>query len=499
MLRQSESEGLSVATGTQAAALGAPRVRPRVAQWLDRRGWDGVSVALAAVTTFGLALVLPWRGHFLADEARLYDGAVRVARTGHLAAFGPLVSGTAPPLVLPGGAAFDLFAIPFLFGRSPWLGSLFVLLAAGVGLLVFDRALARLEMPRETRLFAVALFGFSIWHARFADRIWNYHLFQLISPVLIWIAAVLRKTPAVSRWVALGAVSGVALQLNPNGLLIVVVALAIALTPGGRQPLRFAVIAGAGAAVVYLPYLLADAPHHFAAAVALLRDRAGRPGLGREAWRSLLVFPAFASQSSAMAPEHAHGIWAPALSFWIAVPLTLFGLLLPSPLRRACLLALVLVPASFLLSGRDYTPQYAVALLPLYFIPAATALAFLWNRGRAGRAASLASLAAFAVLGVVLVDREYLRAPADFPVRPTIQAQLAVTDALLALHRPVRWVDKSMFDAPVIYEALARGARGTELRLEGPGPEAWLARPADASSLVVSQGSSRDDRRPPGG
>jgi hypothetical protein len=62
-----------------------------------------------------------------------------------------------------------------------------------------------------------------------------------------------------------------------------------------------------------------------------------------------------------------------------------------------------------------------------------------------------------------------------------------VTDALLALNRPVHWVDDSMFDVPIIYEALARRARGRSLVLSGPGPEAWLAQPAVASSLVVRE------------
>ncbi len=147
----------------------------------------------------------------------------------------------------------------------------------------------------------------------------------------------------------------------------------------------------------------------------------------------------------------------------------------------------VLVPASFFLSGRDYTPQYAVSLLPLYVIPAANALSFLWNRGRLGASLALAYLAAFAILGIVLLNREYLRPG----VRPTIAAQLAVTDALLALNRPVHWVDDSMFDAPIIYEALARRARGRALVLSGPGAEAWLAQPAVASSLVVREGTGQ--------
>jgi uncharacterized membrane protein len=453
---------------------------------------DHLATGLAVATTCGLALVLPWHGHFLADEARLYDGAIQVARTGWPAPFGPLVSGTAPPLVLPGGADFDLLAIPFLFGTSPWLGSFFVLAAAGIGLWVFDRTLRGLEFPPQTRLFAIALFGLSIWHARFADRIWNYHLFQLLSPVLFWIAIQLRKRQASAGLaLAFGMASGIALQVNPTGMLAVVIGFAIAFEPTpeptGRRPIRVLAIAAAGAVLVYLPYLVADAGHGLAVARALFGDRAARPALGREAWRSLLVFPSFASQSSPLSPERAHGIWAPALSFWVAVPLTLVGLVLRSPLRRVCLLALVLVPASFLLSGRDYTPQYAISLLPLYFVPAATALAFFWNRGRVGKIAAVGYLGAFAVLGLVLLNREYLRPPVDFPARPTIGAQLAVTDALLALHRPVRWIDDSMFDAPIIYEALARGARGTTLELSGPGPEAWLEKPAVASSLVVRE------------
>jgi len=472
MLRQSESGHLSAIP-----SVAAGDSRP----WQLRRA-TALSTALVLLTTGGLALVLPAHGHFLADEARLYDGAVQIAQTGRLAPFGPQVSGTNPPLVLPGGAAFDLLAVPFLFGTDPWLGSLWVLLLAGAGLLVFDRALLRLEVPTKTRLFAVAMFGFSIWHARFADRLWNYHPFQLVSPILLWIAAGLRKRPdSIGLALALGAVSGIALQLNPTGILVITIACALAFEPAGRRPVRVLAIAGLGGVLVYLPYLVADAPHGFAVARALFGDRAGRPAFGRAAGRSLLVFPAFASQSNGSSPERAHGLLAPALSFWAAIPLTLFGLCLPSPLRRVCWLALVLVPASFLLSGRDFYPHYVVSLLPLYFIPTATALAYTWNRGRLGAGLASAYLATFVILGLVLLNREYLRPPA----RPTIAAQLAVTDALLALTRPVHWVDRAESDAPIIYETLARRYRGKDLTLTGPGQDAWLAQPPLASSLVV--------------
>jgi hypothetical protein len=473
MLRQSESEPLSAIP-----SVAAGDSRPWRLQWAT-----ALSAALVLVTTGGLALVLPAHGHFLADEARLYDGAVQIVQTGRLAPFGPWVSGTSPPLVLPGGAAFDLFAIPFLLGTAPWLGTLFVVLLAGAGLWIFDRALLRLELPTETRLFAVALFGFSIWHARFADRLWNYHPFQLVSPILLWVAARLRKEPAsIPLALALGAGAGVAMQLNPTGILVIAIACALAFEPPGRRPVRVLAIAAVGVFLVYLPYLVADAPHGFAVARALFGDRAGRPVLGREAWRSLVVFPAFASQSTAEVPWRTHGFLAPALSFWCAFPVTAFGLFLPSPLRRVCLLALVLVPASFLLSGRYFTPHYVVSLLPLYFIPTANALAFAWNRGRLGAGLALAYMATFATLGLVLLNREYLR-----PLRPTIAVQLAVTDALLALNRPVHWVDDSVLDDPSIYEALARRARGRDLILSGPGPDAWLAQPPVASSLVVRE------------
>jgi hypothetical protein len=451
----------------------------------NQRRVDLLSMAVVVATTAALGTVLPARGSFLADEARLYDGAVEVAETLRPAAVGPEVSGTSPQLVLPGGAAFDLFAVPFLFGRAPGLGSVFVLLLCGAGALVFDRALRRLDTPPALRAFAVALVCLSIWHARFADRLWNYHPFQLLTPALLWLAARLRTNPrSVPAILGFGFLSGVALQLNPTGILAIGVAGSIAIGPLARlrrRALPALALAGAAFTLAYLPYLLADAPHHFEGLRALIRDREMRPAFGREAWRSLLAIPAFASQSSPLRAEQPEGIFAPAVSFWIAVPLTLFGLSLPSPLRRTCWIMALLLPASFLLSGRDYMPHYTVALLPLCFVPVATALAFLWERGRLGSAVALGYLLAFGALGATLLTREYVR-KAD---QPTLRAQLEVTDALLALKRPVRWTDDSMFDAPAIYEVLARRARGEVLRLNGPGPRAWLQTPTVASSLVV--------------
>src|ERR1700722_19814708 len=103
---------------------------------LSPRRATQLNLALAvAWTAFALA-VLPSHGHFLDDEALFWQQSLDVLRNHAPAAYGSYISNTNPMRYTPGGGPFDLFAVAFVFTDDPVAGSIWVVLLAGIGLLL---------------------------------------------------------------------------------------------------------------------------------------------------------------------------------------------------------------------------------------------------------------------------------------------------------------------------------------------------------------------------
>lgn len=400
-------------------------------------------------------------GHFLKDEAVFFETALTVARTGQLAANGPYISGTNPVAYTPGGALFDLLAPPFLFTSDPRWGVAWVILLSGLGLVLLDRALLRLTAAPRLRLFAVTLAAWGIWHARFADRIWNAHLFLFATPLLLWIAAGLR-TAAGRRplWaLAFGAVAGLLLQLHLSGAVAVALGAVVAL-PGlrRRELLPLAGCALAGLIFLYLPWIAAEWPRGFADLAQLRQGRPRGRWLGSAVGRSFAVFLKFASQDGRWRPEQpppagsSLADWLGYASFWVTGALLPLGLWVRSSWRTACAVGVLLVPLFLAVSGRDYYDHYVIAAYPFYFLPPAAALSLLAGRSGPWRAAVASYLAIFVGLGVWFVSQEYRPQASDW----TIGMQREITLRLLDLGGPIAPRGESLLAAqPEIYRALS--------------------------------------------
>jgi len=230
--------------------------------------------------------------------------------------------------------------------------------------------------------------------------------------VLLYLGARRAYTQGPAPWIdlGLGLAAGVALQVNPTAWMAIVVVAGIALGGWRQTPARSAAGFAAGLIVSFAPYLVADAPA-FGVVRDLIRDRASHTPDARALLQSLATYPAFASQSAYLRPWRATGAWAPAYSFWLALPVTGLGMCLPSSLRRSLAAAALIVPLGYLVSGRGFEPHYAICLFPLYLVPSGLALGWLWRHGTAGRLAAAAYLSFFVVLGAVLATREYLGRP----------------------------------------------------------------------------------------
>ncbi len=410
--------------------MSAPAAGTAPPPLLSERSVTRVDLAQIAAWTLLALCFLPRGGHFLGDEAELYARALHVAETLRPAAFGWHPSGSSLPML--GGGAIDLLAVPFLFTRNPLAGTVWVVLLSALGALLFERALLRLAAPPELRLAATTFFVWSIWHARFADRIWNPHLLLFASPLLFYGTAVLRgggRAPALrdgggrasalrDAGVAFGWGLAAALCVQCHGSGVVPVALcALMLLPlegdRGLSP-HFLWAAPLGLAVGYAPYLAADAPTGFAVLRAWTAAAPSRVDAtaGRLALESFAIFPSHAAVSF---PAHpGHGLWsvASAATFWIALVLAPLGFLVPGRWRFPCAAAVLLVPLSIWASRRGFTHSYVVASIPFLILPAAAGLALVARRFR-GLAAGY--LAAFALLGAGLLVREYGRPGLEVP------------------------------------------------------------------------------------
>ncbi|MHB1844771.1 MAG: hypothetical protein ACYCWW_08065 [Deltaproteobacteria bacterium] len=449
--------------------------------WTPRRVTAFVWTQLLAWLALGEAL-LPTHGHYLYDEAFFYLRSFEVAHGAGLAADGPFISGTNPTAYTPGGALFELYAPPFFVARDPRWGVAWVVLLSAIGILLLDRALHWLEATGRMRVATATLATWTIWHARYTDRMWNVDAFLFAAPLLLWLTARLRRAPAAHRWawaLAFGAAAALCLQIHLSGAVVVALCALLvwpALAP--RERFDLAGWAAVGAVVLYLPWIRAQIPLHFAGLSALRQGRPAGRLFGAGLDKTSVVFAKFASQAARRSPERPPS-WAPwlslpwlaFLSFWITVPLVALGLFVRSRWRVACLVGLLLVPCFLAASGRDYFDHYVIAPFPFYVLPAATALAWLAGRGRLLALVAAVYLAGFALLGARLLTLEYGGNYWDW----TENMQLEVTSHLTSLGRPIAPQGESLLsEQSLIYETLAHNVLEQPLRFDPSGAPCWL-------------------------
>ena len=441
-----------------------------------------LNAALAVAWTLLALWRLPTHGHFLYDEAFFWQRALAVVRSHLPAGYGPYVSGTSPMLFTPGGGAFDLLAVGQLFTSNPLAGAVWVVLLAAGGLVFFDRALAKLEVAPEARVAAMVLYAFGIWHFRMTDRIWNVDLFHFASPLLLFLAATAATSVTAARpetWrrrcaagVLLGMAAGLCLQIHLSGSMAIALAGLAVLPRLRRLPRRELLALGAFALVgllaAYVPYVVVDAAHGFANTHHLGGGRTNPGAFGVASGRSLATFFQFTSQSDPFRPERFPGDLRGelgTLTFFVAIAATLAGALRRSPLQLMALGGLLVPPAFFAVTGRDYLAHYAVAGAPFYVLPAAVLFGGLL-RSR-WRALSAVYLAFFLGLGVVDLFAEY----SDDAAQWTLSDQLAIAGALSDRASEAHLVSGSLLDwqAP-LYGWLAKDVLGRSLSMSGGMP-----------------------------
>ena len=432
--------------------------------WDDRRvTWTNASQAL----TWGVlaVILLPRRGHFLLDEARFYDRSLEVLDRLRPAEYGQAISGTADRLVFtPGGGFYDLMAPGFIAGRDPIWGSVWTVILSTLGLILLDRALKRLSMSPLQRLVAVTLATWCIWHARYADRLWNYHALLFAVPLLLWITARTLLAPTPSwRWaLAWGAAAALVIQCHPTGLFAIPLCLLAARTLG-KAPTphwQLAATAFGGGVLAYAPYLIAEAQHRFANTRHLLAGRPTEQLLGSGFGRSLVAALKLSSQ---VEPDQPFAFWPPGfLSLGVltaAMMLALWWVGLSKAPRTRTLgwATLAMVPLSFVATGRDYFDHYALFAYPFFFIVPAAGLAWLASRSRAWGVLAGLSLAGYVALGVVLLTSEYGSDRGGY----TIARQKEIAAHLAAMRAPFRLsVSPLPADEFQIYEILSRRVYG---------------------------------------
>ncbi len=421
-----------------------------------------IDLAQIALWTLLAEWLLPPGGHFHLDEAVLYDHALQVARTLHLAAYGTPASTTG--VLAAGGAQVNLLAPAFFFARDPIAGARWVVLLSAIGVFAFDRALGRLAVAPFFRVAAVTLLLWSRWHAAFADRMWPPHLLLFAVPLLLWLSAALLtasrgRGPLALAW---GATAATVLQLHGSGTVAVALCFLLLLPAedgGGLSPRLFPA-ALLGVIVAYAPYLVAEWPK-FANLRAWIA-----PGLRpRLDWTALRLgvesFAILPSHAAASMPGHlGSGVLGAAqpLTFWIAAASTPFGFLVRGRWRRPSAAALVLIPSSLWFSGRGYAHHYVVAAMPFLVLPVAAGLWFWARRSRELAGLATAYLVAFVGIGAALMVRDWRLHPPE----ATLARQEQIAAALVRAGPDIQLEGSLAADA-IPYEILARRLSNVEL------------------------------------
>ena len=258
---------------------------PAQAAWTEPRltGVHRRVVGGALLGGAALRLAVIPSARFTGDEAHFWDVARRVGAFEHLPVVGPPITGEAARL--PGGLFHYVTAVPHLFGASPYLGSVFMVLLhilAGAFLIDFAR---RARGPRAAAVAAL-LWAVAPWDVLYGDKIWASCLAPVFGAVALWAAA---RARVQARWAAAATLAcGVLPQIHLSAPVVwsATVVLLFGAT-SGRAVRRWSA-AGAGAALLtYGPYLAVEAWRGFPN-TRLVLARSG----GSEPLEGLLWMPA---------------------------------------------------------------------------------------------------------------------------------------------------------------------------------------------------------------
>jgi|GEM_PF-7048498 len=442
-----------------------------LADWPSPEATTWINVAQVVAWTALALVVLPSRGHFTYDQAYFYELSVRVTETLRPPAYGPMVSGTYPAALTPGGGLYLVYSIPFFLFRDPRVGVGWIILLSAGGLLLIDRSLVRLGSSTSLRLALISTLTWSLWHGRFTDTFWNANLFLLSTPALLYATVRIARdeNPAWYWSILFGLLSALSLQIHASGSLAIA-ACGLVWATQRTQRLRWwwSGLALLGFVVAYIPFLRVELRDNWVD--WRLLQRALPVEYSPEAlWRSLgawLLYPSHAQTRKALAALFS-GDWHGQLfgaSLVLAAALSVLGLGVAFRPKLAAVVLVLILPLFFRLTGRPYYDHYVVAGLPFFCLPAAAGAAWLLSH-RFLRSLGVAYFGTFAAAGMALLlaGQEVLR-PGDPWNGQTVEFQRERTRRAIANDSPilsapadeaafVEWVvARRLFGRPLIFQ-----------------------------------------------
>ncbi len=424
-----------------------------------------------AIWTIVALWVVPGRAHFLYDEAYFYHRAIEVARHAVFPVYGPPISATTPTAFTPGGSAYFLLAVPFVFGTDPRLGAAWLIVLSSLAVWCLDRALKAHGADAASRVFTVAVLTWSTWHVRLVDRIWNNNVEWPLAILLLALALSLVKRPAArSRLVMalFGLTAAVITQAHlPGGLAVAACAMLILAEGRDYRKIGPWLPALAACAVLYLPFAVWETTHQFQDTAWLVEARASSHANAGAILRSVLAPLSFQSLFPFVLVEPHPARWllsGPSASHWFKVAISIASIgvavlffLRPSPLRRLVVVSWLMIPIYFLVIRREYHDHYLYSLAPFFVMPLGVALGGLFRAGRVRAVAAAAFLALWMGVHTGNWVPEYLAGLH----RPTLVTQLRRAQAAAAGPRALQ-VSSGDPDVLIVW-SLARDRFGRDL------------------------------------
>ncbi len=146
-----------------------------------------VVVFLLLLTALTLRIIAVPFARFTTDERTFYEQAVTFAHAERsLSLYGPAVTGGNAHL--PGPLFNLLTAAPFIFGRHPYIGGIFMAFLHTLAGLFFFLLLRRL-VGAGAALFGLALFAVAPWDILYSDRLWASNLAPVWATALLYAAS----------------------------------------------------------------------------------------------------------------------------------------------------------------------------------------------------------------------------------------------------------------------------------------------------------------------
>jgi hypothetical protein len=420
------------------------------------------------VWTLLAILILPQSSHFLYDEAYFYNQSMDVASRHLFAPYGPFISGTHPTALTPGGGLFFLLSVPFFFGKSPHLGSIWMILFSSAGILALDASLKRWKASAVFRFLTVFFLTWSAWHNWLVDRIWNVDVYWglslfLLSIVIRILADSQQKISTPLRYFFLaGMLSAFALQVHLGAILLIAVLGVLVLVHARSQiTVRNTLIALFAAFILYVPYFYSEFLSGFQNTFSMRTAHELR-GTNRQAIVKSLASPLiYISQFKnpyqwiGALKRNALDVVTFLVSFF-SFYLVYLGLGQKSPFRLLWVVCWLLSPIYFFLTQRPFFDHYVASLIPFYFIILALGATQLYQRNEKGKKIVLV----YCLIYVVVASIQSFGAAVLTPSYPTISDQIEATQAALR-EAPLNHIEISAGDpqAYVIW-AIARNVLG---------------------------------------